>query len=71
MKKILFLLVIVLLAKTSIAQDKSPVQFVFSTQRTNDSLVQLTIRAKLEKGFQLFGVKKQSPEDEFVSSLQL
>jgi len=71
MKKILFLLVIVLLAKTSIAQDKSPVQFVFSTQRTNDSLVQLTIRAKLEKGFQLFGVKKQSAEDEFVSSLQL
>jgi len=69
MKKILFLLVIVLLAKATIAQDKSPVQFVFSTQRTNDSLVQLTISAKLEKGFQLFGVKKQSVEDEFVSSL--
>ncbi len=71
MKKILLLLVIVLLAKATIAQDKSPVQFVFSTQRTNDSLVQLTIRAKLEKGFQLFGVKKQTAEDEFVSSLQL
>jgi len=71
MKKILLLLVIVLLAKATIAQDKSPVQFVFSTQRTNDSLVQLTISAKLEKGFQLFGVKKQTAEDEFVSSLQL
>lgn len=71
MKKILSLLVIVLLAQATIAQDKSPVQFVFSTQRTNDSLVQLIISAKLEKGFQLFGVKKQSVEDEFVSSLQL
>ena len=71
MKKILSLLAILLLAKATIAQDKSPVQFVFSTQRTSDSLVQLTISAKLEKGFQLFGVKKQSVEDEFVSSLQL
>ncbi|MBT9483000.1 thioredoxin family protein [Sediminibacterium sp.] len=71
MKKILSLLVIILLAQTIIAQDKSPVQFVFSTQRTSDSLVQLIISAKLEKGFQLFGVKKQSVEDEFVSSLQL
>lgn len=71
MKKILSLLAILLLAKATIAQDKSPVQFVFSTQRTSDSLVQLTISAKLEKGFQLFGLKKQSNEDEFVSSLQL
>ena len=71
MKKILFLLVIVLLAKATIAQDKTPVQFVFSTKRTNDTLVKLTIYAKLEKGFQLFGVKKRSLEDEFVSSLQL
>jgi thiol:disulfide interchange protein DsbD len=71
MKKILSLLVIILLAQTIIAQDKSPVQFVFSTQRTSDSLVQLIISAKLEKGFQLFGLKKQSNEDEFVSSLQL
>lgn len=71
MKKILSLLVIVLLAQATIAQEKSPVQFVFSTQRNSDSLVQLIINAKLEKGFQLFGVKKQSVEDEFVSSLQL
>jgi len=71
MRKIVLLLAITLLAKTSIAQEKTPVQFVFSTQRINDSLVQLTISAKLDKGFQLFGVKKQSIEDEFVSSLQL
>ena len=71
MRKIVLLLAIILLTKASIAQDKSPVQFVFSAQRTNDSLVQLRVSAKLEKGFQLFGVKKQSVEDEFVSSLQL
>lgn len=71
MKKILSLLVIVLLAQTTIAQDKTPVQFVFSTQRANDSLVQLNVSAKLEKGFQLFSVKKQKEEDEFVSSLQV
>jgi thiol:disulfide interchange protein DsbD len=71
MKKILSLLVIILLAQTIIAQEKIPVQFVFSTQRANDSVVQLNISAKLEKGFQLFGVKKQSAEDEFVSSLQI
>lgn len=71
MRKIVLLLAIILLTKASIAQDKSPVQFVFSAQRTNDSLVQLKVSAKLDKGFQLFGVKKQSVEDEFVSSLQL
>lgn len=71
MRKIVLLLAIILLTKASIAQDKSPLQFVFSAHRTNDSLVQLRVSAKLNKGFQLFGVKKQSVEDEFVSSLQL
>ncbi len=71
MKKIFTLLVMVLLAHATIAQEKIPVQFLFSTQRTNDSLVQLKVSAKLEKGFQLFGVKKQNSEDAFVSALQL
>lgn len=71
MKKIFTLLVMVLLANATIAQEKTPVQFLFSTQRTNDSLVQLKVSAKLEKGFQLFGVKKQNAEDAFVSALQL
>lgn len=33
--------------------------------------MQLKVSAKLEKGFQLFGVKKQNAEDAFVSALQL
>ena len=71
MKKILTLLVIALLAQTAIAQETSPVQFVFSNQRLNDSLIQLSVTAKLNKGFQLFGVKKQTTDDAFVSSLTL
>ncbi len=71
MRKIFTLLAMFLLANATIAQEKIPVQFLFSTQRTNDSLVQLKVSAKIEKGFQLFGVKKQNPEDEFVSALQL
>lgn len=71
MKKILTLLVITLLAHTAIAQETSPVQFVFSSQRLNDSLIQLSVTAKLNKGFQLFGVKKQTTDDAFVSSLTL
>ena len=71
MKKIFTLLVMVLLANAIIAQEKIPVQFLFSTQRTNDSLVQLKVSAKLEKGFQLFGVKKQDTDDAFISALQL
>ena len=71
MKKIFTLLVMVLLANATIAQEKIPVQFLFSTQRTNDSLVQLKVSAKLEKGFQLFGVKKQDTDDAFISALQL
>jgi thiol:disulfide interchange protein len=71
MKKILSLLVMVLLTNTIIAQEKTPVQFLFSTQRLNDSLVQLKVQANLEKGFQLFTAKKQIADDAFVSSLQL
>lgn len=71
MKKILTLLVITLLAQTAIAQETSPVQFVFSSQRLNDSLIQLSVSAKMSKGFQLFGVKKQTTDDAFVSSLSL
>lgn len=71
MKKILSLLVIIILTKATIAQEKIPVQFLFSTQRLNDSLVQLKVQANLEKGFQLFTAKKQIADEAFVSSLQL
>lgn len=71
MKKILSLLVFVLLAKATVAQEKTPVQFLFSAQRLNDSLVQLKVQANLEKGFQIFTTKKQIIDEAFVSSLQM
>lgn len=71
MKKFIWLLVLSLLAQQGIAQENSPVQFVFSTQRVNDSLVQLVVKATIAKNHQLFGVKKQKADDEFLSTLQL
>ncbi|BDQ12174.1 protein-disulfide reductase DsbD family protein [Sediminibacterium sp. TEGAF015] len=71
MKKFIWVLVLSILAQQGIAQEKSPVQFVFSTERVNDSLVQLVVKTTINKGYQLFGVKKQTAEDEFVSALQL
>ena len=71
MKKFIWVLVFGILAQQAIAQEKSPVQFVFSTERVNDSLVQLVVKTTINKGHQLFGVKKQTAEDEFVSALQL
>lgn len=62
---------IVLFASAIIAQEKQPVQFNFSTQRINDSLIQLQISTKIEKGVQLFTIKKQTEEDAFISSIQL
>lgn len=71
MKKIVSLLVLIMLTKATIAQEKTPLQFLFSTQRLNDSLVQIKVQSKLEKGFKLFSAKKQAADDAFVSSLQL
>lgn len=71
MKKFIWVLVLSILAQQGIAQEKSPVQFVFSTERINDSLVQLVVKTTINKGYQLFGVKRQTAEDEFVSALQL
>ena len=71
MKKFIWVLVLSLLAQQGIAQESSPVQFVFSTQRVNDSLVQLVVKTTIAKNHQLFGVKKQKADDEFLSTLQL
>ncbi len=71
MKKFIWVLVLSLLAQQGIAQENSPVQFVFSTQRVNDSLVQLVVKTTIAKNHQLFGVKKQKADDEFLSTLQL
>jgi len=74
MKKIfyslLFFLGIILFNKV-IAQDIKPVQFAFSTQRVNDSLVLLKIKASIANNTGLFSVKKKTADDPFVSALQL
>lgn len=54
-----------------IAQDVKPVQFAFSTERVNDSIVLLHVKAKLSNNTQIFSIKKRGSDDPFVSSLQL
>lgn len=69
-----FILVLILLTgifKIVTAQDAAkPVQFSFSTERVNDTLVFLNIKATIEKGAQLFSTKKINADDAFVSSVQ-
>lgn len=67
----LFVFSALLISFTSIAQDKSPVQFDFKAERVNDSMAKLVVKAKLEKGVALFSVKQRGADDPFVSSLHL
>ena len=65
------LLSLVFFTTVIIAQDKQPVQFSFSTARVNDSVVHLLVSAKMNKGVQLFSVKKRTADDVFISALGL
>jgi len=47
------------------------VHFAFSTQRVNDSILLLEVKATMAKNAQIFSVKKRNTDDPFVSSLQL
>lgn len=71
MKKHIVLLLLLTLTALNIttAQEVKPVQFGFTAQPVNDSIVNLIITAKINKGTQLFSVKKRSADDGFVSSL--
>ena len=73
MKKLFITLAVVCVAASNIltAQDTKPVQFVFSVVRTNDTLAYLHVKAKMEKGLELFSSKKRNNDDAFVSSLSL
>ncbi len=73
MKKLFITLAVVCVAAGNIltAQDIKPVQFVFSVVRMNDTLAYLHVKAKMEKGLQLFSSKKLNSDDAFVSSLSL
>ena len=46
-------------------------QFSFRAEQQNDSLVLLTVKAKINPSTQLFSIKKQGIDDPFVSSLFL
>jgi len=69
-KFVFFILVLAACCKDLRAQN-DPVHFSFSTERKNDSLVYLVIKAKPDTGFFLFSAKPQSTDDAFVSQLNL
>lgn len=66
---LLFTFCLLILYITAFTQN-NPIRFNFSTDR-NDSLINLIIKAKLDKGFFLFSAKPQSKDDAFVSQLNL
>jgi thiol:disulfide interchange protein DsbD len=70
-KKIFFILALAVFCKPVSAQNNNPVQFSFSSERKNDSLVYLVIKAKPDKDFLLFSAKPQSTDDAFISQLNL
>jgi thiol:disulfide interchange protein DsbD len=67
----LLLLLTVITLNISTAQEVKPVQFSFAIQPVNDSIVNLTVTAKIAKGTQLFSIKKRNTDDVFISSLTL
>ena len=50
------------------AQDK-PVQFDFSAERANDSVVLFKAKVAISKGLQIFSANKKSDEDVFVTTI--
>ena len=60
MKKSLVLFIAILMLSTSIfAQEKQPVQIAFGANRINDSIVHLIVKTTIDKGAQIFSVKKK------------
>ncbi len=72
MKRIIAALTLALGISTILAaQDTKPVQFSFTTSRVNDSLVVLSIQARMEKGVSLFSSHKKDPAEAFASVIHL
>ena len=71
MQKIIFFICFIVVYNFSFAQTKNPLKFSFSTERDNDSLVSLIVKAKIDSGFFLFSVKPQNTDDAFISQLNL
>ncbi|MES2776590.1 MAG: thioredoxin family protein [Bacteroidota bacterium] len=68
MKKFLAILLLIACVMAATAQEK-PVQFVFSTERANDSIVLFKAKANISKGLQIFSANKRSEEDAFISTI--
>jgi len=68
MKNFLAILLFSAFTMAAKAQDK-PVQFVFSAERANDSMVFFKARAAMSKGMQIFTANKLDAEDAFVSTI--
>src|ERR1041385_110454 len=71
MKKHFFFILALAASCLTLFAQNNPVQFSFSTQRKNDSLVYLVVHAKQDKNFLLFSAKPQSRDDAFISQLTL
>ena len=69
-KLLLFILLFVVCYTTAFTQNE-PVHFSFLTERKNDSIVYLDVKAKLDTGFFLFSAKPQNTDDAFISQLNL
>ena len=71
MQKFLTFVFSIAVCTLSFAQNNSPVHLSFSTERQNDSVVFLSVKAKLDTGFFLFSAKPQNTDDAFVSQLNI
>ncbi|MEP6466283.1 MAG: cytochrome c biogenesis protein CcdA [Parafilimonas sp.] len=70
-KKLLLFIFLFIAGYTTAFTQNNPVHFSFSTERKNDSVVYLSVKAKLDRGFFLFSAKPQNTDDAFISQLNL
>jgi thiol:disulfide interchange protein len=71
LKKCILLIILLNATQLIFAQNNNPLHLNFSTERKNDSLVYLVIKANLQKGFFLFSAKPLNTDDAFISQLNL
>src|ERR1044072_879551 len=70
-KKIIFFILVFAACCINVHAQNNPVHFSFSTERKNDSLVYIVVKAKTDTGFFLFSAKPQNTDDAFISQLNL
>ncbi len=70
-RKCILLIVFLTATQFAFAQNNNPLHLNFSTERKNDSVVYLVVKATLQKGFFLFSAKPLNTDDAFISQLNL